>query len=192
MEEGEYVRLLVTLEVLVAAEGLVAARVVALAHGAADNVHRTRVGLGGTGSGPLAGGTHLLGTLELARLALGLVQHHAAVGPGGAVVAVGRVVEGGDGVAVEVEGLDVAERHVAREELDGALVGDGPRRGGVGHLGPGQALGGRHHVRRGAHGGLGVDGVRRVAGRHGAQLAVEVEQVILGGEAVHALHGRRR
>lgn len=45
---GHYSRLLVTLEVLVASEGLVAAGVVALAHGPPDNVDLSRLGLVGS------------------------------------------------------------------------------------------------------------------------------------------------
>ena len=70
------VGLLVTLEMFIAAEGLVAAWVVALAHGSTDDINPSSVGL----ARPFPGGSDLC-TLELSSLALGLVQHHLALGP---------------------------------------------------------------------------------------------------------------
>lgn len=69
-------RLLVSLEVLVASKRLVAARVVALAHGAAHDINVDGAVLGLAGALP---GRSDLGPLQLGGLALDLVHHHLPV-----------------------------------------------------------------------------------------------------------------
>lgn len=71
---NDYSRLLVTLEVLVAAECLGATRVVTLAHGTANNVDSTIVLLR-----VLSRSTDL-SSLQLCGAALNLMNHHLTVG----------------------------------------------------------------------------------------------------------------
>lgn len=122
------IRLLVSLQMLVAAERLVAAGVVALAHGSADDIDTVALALLG----------HLsrsadLGTLELGSLALNLVHHHLAVGTeavgGGRSTLEVIAADGRLRVTLKVERLEAVggEALLLGEESNGAVVGARPR-----------------------------------------------------------------
>lgn len=179
---------------LVASKRLVAAGVVALAHGSADNVDGGTVTL--ASHSPRRPN---LGSLQLRRLALDLVNHHLAVdteaaGRGRSVEV--EAVEGRLRVTLHVEGLELVGLHgllLLGEKGDGAVVGTGPGGGGVGHVGAREAVGGRHHEAARGHRGVRRDGVQGVQARggdgaHGVLRGqVHVQHVVVVGRG-HAIH----
>lgn len=186
-----------SLEVLVAAESLVAAGVIALAHGTANNIDRAVVFLC-----RLAAGTDL-STLQFRSLALNLVDHHLAVGTktprrrGRALEVV--AADRGLALALNLQRLEVVGgQALLGEEGDGRVVGTRPGRGAVGHVGARDAVGGSHHEGARTHGRLRRDGIHgeSVGGRDGAHGVVRLHAhaqhgVVLGADAVHSLDGSR-